>query len=133
MTGAKAAPNRPDVAGKTARGRNVRSRDAAHNRKTSPSARRYHAAFTIHPTYGKPFEIVVTGRVPWALVQLVTPGGIGCTPVQHPVSRWSGYIFHLRQLGEEIETLTQNHGGDFPGHHGRYVLRCKVTRKGGGE
>lgn len=133
MTGAKAAPNRPDMTGKTARGRNVRSRDAAHNRKISSSVRRDHAAFTIHPTDAAPFTIAVTGRVRWALLQLVTSGELGCTPVLHPAPRWSGYIFELRQLGVEIETLTEKHGGDFPGHHGRYVLRCKVTREGGGE
>jgi hypothetical protein len=43
-----AAPNRPDFEGKTARGREVRTRDAARNLKQLPETRLGHAAFTIH-------------------------------------------------------------------------------------
>ena len=63
--------------------------------------------------------------------RLITAGETGCTPIKQPAPRWSGYIFELRQLGVEVETLTEKHGGEYPGHHGRYVLRCKVTRERG--
>jgi hypothetical protein len=131
MTGAKVAPNRPDMTGKTARGRNVRSRDAAHNRTTSSTLRRGHAAFTIHPTDGRPFEIAVTGQVCWALVQLVASWEISCTPVLHPAPKWSGYVFDLRQLGVEIEKPTEKHGHNHPERHRRFVLRGRMTREGG--
>ena len=131
MTGAMEAPNRPDLTGKTARGRELCLRDAAHNRYLAPAKRQSHAGFTIHPTDGDPFPIAATGRVRWALIQLVTAGRMGCTPILHPAPRWSAYIHDLRKLGVEIETLTEKHGGDYPGHHGRYVLQCRVTREGG--
>lgn len=42
-------------------------------------------------------------------------------------------MFNLRELGVETETITEPHEGDFPGHHGRYVLRSGVASdlKGG--
>lgn len=49
MAGAGKAPNRPDLEGQTVRGRNVRLRDAAYDRKLTQSKRGSHAAFTITP------------------------------------------------------------------------------------
>lgn len=132
MLGAGAAPNRSDLTETTARGREAGKRCAARGRKISPSKRQGHAAFTIHPTDGEPFAVSVTGRVRWALTRLQEAGAYGCTPIMQPAPRWSAYIFELRQLGVQIETVTEKHGGDYPGTHGRYVLRCKVTREGGG-
>jgi hypothetical protein len=126
-----AAPIRPDLTGKTARGRETRLRDAARDRSLAPSKRHGYAAFIIHPSDGDPFTVHVTGRVRWALERLCAAGETGCTPLVQPAPRWSGYIHDLRKLGVSIETLTEKHGGDYPGHHGRYVLRCKVTREGG--
>jgi len=57
---------------------------------------------------------------------------LGCTPIDHPGPRWSGYKFNLKELGLEIETIHENHKGPFPGAHARYVLRSKVTRLEGG-
>ncbi len=114
-----------------ARGRNVRTRDAAPYRNLSLSKRLGHAAFTIHPTNGSPFLVAVTGRERWALERLMAAGAMGCTPIVQPAPRWSAYVHDLRKLGVEIETVTEKHGGDYPGHHGRYVLRCRVTREGG--
>lgn len=130
MAGAGEAPNRPDIAGKTARGRNVRLRDAARDRKVTQSKRGSRAAFTIHPDGGQPFTLHLSGRLRWALTRLAAAGVSGCTPISQPAPRWSGYIHELRALGVAIETLREKHGGDFPGHHGRYVLRCQV-REGG--
>lgn len=131
MAGAGEAPNRPDMEGQTERGRNVRLRDAARDRKVTQSKRGNHAAFTIHPSVGQPFTLHLGGRLRWALTRLSDAGASGCTPILQPAPRWSGYIHQLRQLGVDIQTLTEKHGGDYPGFHGKYVLRCRVEREGG--
>lgn len=78
------------------------------------------------------FTITVSGRDRWALECLIRAGQQGCTPIDHPGPRWSGYKFNLKELGLEIETIHENHKGPFPGAHARYVLRSKVTRLEGG-
>ena len=65
-------------------------------------------------------------RVQWALRELVEAGPRGCTPFDNPAPRWSAYVFNLRELGLDIETVHEGHGGDFPDSHGRYVMRSKV-------
>jgi hypothetical protein len=52
------------------------------------------------------------------------------TPIDEPGPRWSAYVFDLRALGVNIETVHEPHGGDYPGTHGRYVLHS-IVRKGG--
>ena len=71
--------------------------------------------------------ITLLGRAAWALKQLITAGGIGCTPTTHPGPRWSHYVHVLRKAGLSIETIPERHGGQFPGVHARYVLRSPVT------
>jgi hypothetical protein len=90
--------------------------------------------YTVRTTDGSTFVILVYGRVRWALDQLRKAGTTGCTPIHNPAPRWSAYIFDLRGMGVEIETITETHAGDFPGHHARYVLRSGVFlgRIGGG-
>lgn len=83
--------------------------------------------YRITPRTGKAFRIVLTGRDRWALEELRRKGAWGCTPIDTPAPRWSAYVFNLRELGVEIETITEPHGGDFAGHHARYVLRSGVT------
>lgn len=117
--------------GKTVRGRNVRSHDAARYRKVTQPKRGSHAAFTVKPNDGQACTLRLSGRMRWALTRLAAAGASGCTPIEQPAPRWSGYTHQLRQLGVEIETLTEKHVGDYPGHHGRYVLRCQVTQEGG--
>ncbi len=73
---------------------------------------------------GKPMTVV--GRDAWALRNLVKAGEAGCTPIDHPGPRWSHYVFKLRGFGFLIETVNENHGGQFAGTHARYVLRSKV-------
>jgi hypothetical protein len=68
----------------------------------------------------------VQGRDAWALLELHRAGEGGCTPIDHPDPRWSGYIHKLRKLGLRIETITESHGGPFAGHHARYVLRSRI-------
>lgn len=74
---------------------------------------------------GLPFT--VKGRDAWALQQLHLAGAAGCTPIDTPGPRWSGYVHKLRGKGLNIETITENHEGQFAGHHARYVLRSTVS------
>lgn len=71
--------------------------------------------------------MTVECRQAWALHQLYLAGPNGCTPIDNPGPRWSHYIFKLRGLGIDVETLTENHGGQFAGHHTRYVLRSSIS------
>ena len=43
--------------------------------------------------------VVVRGREAWALLALIAAGEQGCTPIDHPGPRWSGYVHDLRKLG----------------------------------
>jgi hypothetical protein len=77
--------------------------------------------------------IVVRGRDAWALLELVNANDNGCTPIDHPGPRWSGYVHKLRKAGIIIETIRELHHGPFAGQHARYVLRSLITileRKG---
>ncbi|RWE29794.1 hypothetical protein [Mesorhizobium sp.] len=67
------------------------------------------------------------GRVAWAMKQLVNAGKDGCTPITHPGPRWSDYTFKIRKLGFVVETVHEAHGGQFPGHHARYILHTDVS------
>ena len=72
--------------------------------------------------------VTVTGRVAWALRELVRAGDAGCTPITRPAPRWSDYVFRLRHgHGIGVVTNMEEHGGAFPGHHARYVLAAPVT------
>jgi len=86
--------------------------------------------YHITPEAGEPFDLYVKGREAWALDRLRWAGANGCTPIEQPAPRWSAYIHKLRALGVPIETVTEPHGGDFAGHHGRYVLRATVQKGG---
>lgn len=98
-------------------------------------AKRHAATFTVTPDAGMPFTVTVKGRDRWALEALMRAGSKGCTPIDAPAPRWSAYVHKLRQLGVEIVTLHEAHGGDFAGHHARYVLRSAVSlrQEGGGD
>ena len=85
---------------------------------------RYSIAHSNRPTV----QIRVKGRNRWALERLMQAREAGCTPLTHPGPRWSGYVHNLREMGVQIETITEPHDGPYPGTHGRYVLRCTVAR-----
>lgn len=111
-------------------GREKRHATAANDLKIPHRKDKRHKAGTpylVTPSTGEPFRIVVSGRDRWTLEQLRKAGARGCTPINNPAPRWSAYVFNLRDIGVEIETITEPHEGDFPGHHGRYVLRSRVT------
>ena len=67
-----------------------------------------------------------SGRLAWALQLLIQMGERGVTPIDTPGPRWSAYIHDLRRDGLNIETLNEPHGGPFPGHHARYILRSPL-------
>jgi len=91
------------------------------------------ARYTIVKSNGAQAEIWVKGRKQWALEHLMRAGRKGCTPIEQPGPRWSGYVHKLREQGVQIETIHEPHAGDYPGTHARYVLRCTVAqvREGG--
>jgi hypothetical protein len=70
--------------------------------------------------------VTVRGREAWALRMLMAAGELGCTPIDHPGPRWSGYVHDLRKFGIAIETVRERHGGPFAGEHARYVLHSPV-------
>ncbi len=73
-------------------------------------------------------KIVLTGRLAWALNELINAGLDGCTPITHPGPRWSGYVHRLKKdYGFVIETVTEMHSGAYAGKHARYVLHSDVT------
>ena len=76
---------------------------------------------------GEPFEFELAGREAWALSRLMAAAEKGVTPVSEPTGpRWSAYVHKLRRKGLDVETITERHGGAFPGTHARYVLRSDV-------
>lgn len=86
------------------------------------------APFSISTDTGEDL-ITVSGRDRWALECLMVNGPKGVTPISTPGPRWSAYVFNLRALGVDIETVHEAHKGSFPGSHARYVLRSTVTRR----
>jgi hypothetical protein len=90
-------------------------------------------------TRGKPITFAVhdgedvrtitpRGRDAWALGELISARADGCTPITHVGPRWSHYIWKLRTVyGLAIESVEEQHGGEFAGRHVRYVLRSRVA------
>ena len=85
-----------------------------------------YAPFRVLKTDGTETQISVKGRDRWALECLIAAGAKGCTPIDHPGPRWSAYKFNLKELGVEIDKITEMHAGPFQGHHARYVLVSRV-------
>lgn len=83
--------------------------------------------YQVTPQNGEPFTIEAKGREAWALDRLRMAGPRGCTSIEQPAPRWSAYIHKLRERGVPIETIPEPHAGEFPGTHGRYVLRATVN------
>jgi hypothetical protein len=86
------------------------------------------AQFEIHNPDGSTAQISLLGRLRWALENLIRAGERGCTPIDQPAPRWSGYVHELRrEFGVAISTIREPHAGPFPGRHGRYVLAVRVS------
>ena len=109
-------------------GRDSRRANAAGTCNVAQAKRHAKRAGLYHviPDGGEPFTIEAKGREGWALDRLRAAGANGCTPLEQPAPRWSAYVHKLREYGVPIETLHEPHGGEFAGHHGRYVLRAEV-------
>jgi hypothetical protein len=103
----------------------------ASNPQPTPYLSTAKASLLIFQGENGPVYAVVKGRELWALRELVRAGAHGLTSIERPAPRWSHYIFQLRARGLNIETIREEHGGDHPGHHGRYVLHTTVALGGG--
>jgi hypothetical protein len=77
-----------------------------------------------------PCVVYVKGRNAWALRELIDAGATGCTPIERVGPRWSAYVFNLRKAGILVATHYEEHGGDYPGRHARYVLVSRVRLVG---
>jgi hypothetical protein len=75
--------------------------------------------------------MTLKGRALWALRELIRVGAQGLTSIESPAPRLAAYIFKLRARGLIISTIREQHGGEYPGHHARYVLRTPVAVGGG--
>jgi hypothetical protein len=96
-----------------------------------PAAGGYWAAamssrFALHRADGTLHLLELGGRCEDTLAKLIDAGPEGMTSLENPAPRLSDYVFKLRKRGITIDTITETHGGDFPGV--RYVLRSKVER-----
>lgn len=78
-------------------------------------------------------QLEAIGRDAWALRNLYRAGANGCTPIDTPGPRWSHYVWKLRQMGVDITTITEEHGGPFSGTHARYVLLSPILIEAKGE
>lgn len=74
---------------------------------------------------GKP--ITFRGREAWTVKRLIEAGNRGFSSFDEPAPRLSHYIWRLRRAGIEIETVSEQHGGTFPGQHGKYFLRSRLV------
>jgi len=85
------------------------------------------ALFSVVDAHGAARILELKGRDAWALTELVRAGDLGCTPIDTPGPRWSGYVHKLRHRhGLDIVTVTEPHGGPYKGTHARYILRSIV-------
>jgi hypothetical protein len=83
--------------------------------------------FSVVDAHGSSRILELKGRDAWALSELVRAGDLGCTPIDTPGPRWSGYVHKLRhRYGLDIVTVTEPHGGPYKGTHARYILRSVV-------
>ncbi len=94
-----------------------------------PSTAKRGKRIAFNVTEGEDVRIIYpAGRDAWALGELITAGAAGCTPLTHVGPRWSGYIFKLRRVYRiNVESVEEQHGGEFAGRHVRYVLRSRVA------
>jgi hypothetical protein len=86
--------------------------------------------YRVTPEGGGPFTIIAKDCEAWALDRLRAADPKGCTPRTEPAPRWSACVRKSRQRGVPIETSREDHGGDFPGTHGRHVLRAPAQKGG---
>lgn len=78
-----------------------------------------------------PAVLRLSGRLLWTLRVLVAAGRQGVSALDCPALRLAAYVHRLRRRGIAIETVREEHGGDFPGFHARYRLAQPVAIEGG--
>jgi hypothetical protein len=76
----------------------------------------------------EPTPLVLTKRAEFFLEEMMTAGADGITTIDYPGVRVGDAVHKLRKAGVNIETKYEQHGGEFAGAHGRYLLRSKVVR-----
>lgn len=72
--------------------------------------------------------LFLTRRAEFFLEELLAAGPEGITTIDYPGVRAGDAFFKLRKAGVVIDTVYEQHGGKFAGHHGRYFLRSKIVR-----
>ena len=72
--------------------------------------------------------LILTKRAEFFLEEMLGAGAEGITTIAYPGVRVGDAIHKLRKAGVVIDTAYEQHGGEFAGNHGRYILRSKVVR-----
>jgi hypothetical protein len=72
--------------------------------------------------------LALTKRAEFFLEEMLAAGPGGITTIDYPGVRVGDAIHKLRKAGVSINTTYEEHGGEFAGHHGRYVLLSKIVR-----
>lgn len=85
------------------------------------------ALMTAKPA-AEPQALVLSKRAIFFLEEMMAAGATGITTIDYPGVRVGDAIHKLRKAGVKIETQYEQHGGEFSGNHGRYVLRSRVMR-----
>jgi len=75
--------------------------------------------------------LTLTKRAEFFLEEMLEAGAEGITTDAYPGVRVGDAVFKLRKAGVVIDTAYEQHGGEFAGHHGRYILRSKIARLDG--
>jgi hypothetical protein len=73
-----------------------------------------------------PKPLTLPKRAAWFLDELLKAGAAGVTTIDYPGVRVGDCILKLRKAGVDVQTVYEPHDGEFPGRHGRYILRSSV-------
>ena len=71
-------------------------------------------------------SLFLSGRIGQTLFLLQRAGDEGITAMETPAKRLAAYVHSLREMGFEISTEREPHGGAYPGYHARYRLESSV-------
>ena len=77
-----------------------------------------------------PRSFYLIGRIGQTLFLLHHAGEKGITSLGNPAYRLAAYVHSLREMGFEINTEREPHGGDYLGYNARYRLESNVTLEG---
>ena len=72
--------------------------------------------------------LTLTKRAAWVLGELLAAGPEGISKISYAGVNIGDAILKCRKAGVRIETQHEPHGGEFSGHHGRYVLQSRIVR-----